>query len=108
MCMAFVSKASQMWTFASLLPLIIGDLVPEDEPHWECYLLLLQIVKHCTSRVTSAASSAIVAALVDQHHQCFKACYPGIMLTPKMHYMVHFPRQLLRLAIVSSFDLYMC
>ena len=86
-----------MWTFASLLPLIIGDLVPEDEPHWECYLLLLQVVKHCTSRITSAMSSAIVAALVDQHHQSFKACYPGVMLTPKMHYMVHFPRQLLRL-----------
>ena len=90
--------AAQMWTFAILLPLIIGDLVPEEEPHWECFLLLLQIVKHCTSsRVTSTAASAIIAALIDQHHQNFKKCYSSTALTPKMHYMVHFPQQLLRL-----------
>ena len=71
--------------------------MPEEEPHWGCFLLLLQIVKHCTSRVTSAAASVIVASLVDRHHQNFKKCYPSIMLTPKMHYMVHFPQQLLRL-----------
>ena len=82
---------------ATLLPLIIGDLVPEEEPHWECFLVLLQIVKQCTSRVTSPAASAIVGELVDQHHQNFKKCYPGVNLTPKLHYMVHFPQQLLRL-----------
>ena len=44
--------ASQSWNFAIVLPLIIGHMVPEDDPHWECYLLLLQIVKYCTARVT--------------------------------------------------------
>jgi len=84
-----------MWTFATLLPLLIGDMVPEEQPQWECYLLLLQIVKQCTSQVVSTASAAFIAALVDQHHRDFKRCYPGVPLTPKMHYMVHFPRQLL-------------
>ena len=88
--------AAQMWTFVTLLPLIIGDLVPEEQPQWECFLTLLQIVKQCTSRITSASSSAYIAALVDRHHQSFKKCYPGVMLTPKMHYMVHFPQQLLK------------
>ena len=88
--------ASQMWTFATLLPLLIGDLVPDEQPHWECFLILLQIVKQCTSKLISASSSAFIAALVDQHHRSFKKCYPDVMLTPKMHYMVHFPQQLLK------------
>lgn len=85
-----------MWTFATLLPLLIGDLVPDEQPHWECFLILLQIVKQCTCRIASASSSSYIAALVDQHHQSFKKCYPGVMLTPKMHYMVHFPQQILK------------
>ena len=87
--------AAQMWTFATLLPLFVGDLIPLEEQHWECFLLLLQIVKQCTARVMSVASSAYIAALVDQHHQSFKKCYPAVSLTPKMHYMVHFSSHLL-------------
>lgn len=48
-----------------------------------CYLLLLQIVKQCTSRFVSTTSAAFVAALVDQHHCEFKRCYPGVPLTLK-------------------------
>ena len=40
-----IITASQMWIFSTLLPLMIGDLVPEDDQKWECFLLLLDIVK---------------------------------------------------------------
>ena len=86
----------QMWTFGVLLPLMIGDKVPDDDPSWECFLLLLEITKQCTARVMSAASSAYIAALVDQHHRDFRKCYPDVTMTPKFHYMVHFPRLLLQ------------
>ena len=86
--------AAQMWTFA-ILPLIIGDKIPLDDPLWECFLLLLEITKYCTARVTSSASASYVKALVDQHHREFTRCYPDKRHTPKMHYMVHFPTQLL-------------
>ena len=84
--------AAQAWMLCILLPLMIGDKVPEDEPHWECFLLLVQIVKCCTARVISTASAAFLEVLVDQHHQEFKKCYPSLSITPKMHYMVHLPR----------------
>ena len=90
-----VYTAAQMWTFATLLPLFVGDLIPLEQPQWECYLLLPLIVKQCTARLMSVSSSAYLAALVHQHHQSFKKCYPDVALTPKMHYMVHFPSQLL-------------
>lgn len=88
------NTAAQMWTFATFLPLIVGDKIPEDDPLWECFLLLLEITKQCTARVTSVASANYVKALVDQHHQGFCKCYPMKRHTPKMHYMVHFPTQL--------------
>ena len=89
------SLAAQMWTFVILLPLLVGDLVHLEQPHWECFLLLLQIVKQCTAKVVSASSSGFIKSLVYLHHSSFKACYPGVALTPKMHYMVHFSSQLL-------------
>ena len=30
----------QMWTLARFLPLVIGDLIPEDDKHWENFLCL--------------------------------------------------------------------
>ena len=92
MC-AYLSVASQIWNFAVYFPLMIGDKIPEEEPLWECFLLLLEITKYCTARVTSPAAAAYVAALVDQHHRDFKRCYPHTPLTPKM---VHFPGQMLK------------
>ena len=87
--------AAQMWTFVTLLPLIIGDLIPEEDHHWECFLLLLQIVKQCTARIVSVATAEYIAVLIEQHQKSFKQCYPSVLLTPKMHYMIHFSRQLL-------------
>ena len=83
-----------MWNFAIFLPFLIGDLVPEDDPLWECFLLLLEILRICTSRVTSSASANYLKVLIDQHHSDFKICYPEVSLTPKFHYMIHFPRLL--------------
>ena len=76
-------KATQMWSFAVYLPLMIGDKVPEEDQMWECFLLLLEITKYCTARVTSLAASHYVCALVDQHHREFRRCYPLQSFTPK-------------------------
>ena len=86
-----------MWTFAILLPLIIGDLVPEEgvlsvaaancqalhrQGHFYC-----SISNYCcTNRPASSKFQEVLFCTV---------------LTPKMHYMVHFPQQLLRLAVLE-------
>lgn len=85
-----------MWNFSIYLPLMIGDKVPEGDRMWECFLLLLEITKYTTARVTSKASSQYVCALIDQHHRDFKTCYPHQTFIPKSHYMVHFPRLMLK------------
>ena len=39
-----------MGNFVILLPLIIGDKVPEENPLWECFLLLVEITRVCTAK----------------------------------------------------------
>ena len=68
---------------------------------WECFALLVEIVKYCTARITSTSSADYVAALVDQHHHDFRKCYPGTNFTPKLHYMVHLLR-LMKLSLSPS------
>ena len=42
-----------MWCLARMLPLIIGDSVPEEDPHWENSLLLLTILEYILAPVVS-------------------------------------------------------
>lgn len=78
------------------LPFFIADKVPEEEFHWECFLLLLEILRYCTAKVTCEPSTMYLATLIDDHHRSFRQCYPSVSLTPKFHYMVHLPRLMLR------------
>ncbi len=83
-----------MWNLAVLLPLMIGDKVPNFDKRWESYLLLIEITKICTARITSIEISDYLAALIKDHHEVFRYCYPAVSMTPKTHYLVHIPRLL--------------
>lgn len=85
-----------MWLFANILPFFIGDKIPYGDPHWQCYLLLLQITQYSTAKVVSQSLAEFLKSIIEQHHILFKKCYPKKSLTPKMHYMVHFPSLLLK------------
>ncbi len=85
-----------MWSLAINFPLMVGDYIPHDNPKWECFLLLLDILQVCTARVFSKSLIGYLEILIEAHHQCFTENYPGAFVIPKMHYMVHFPRQILR------------
>ena len=90
------SLAAQMWNLAINLPLMIGNKIPLDDEHWECFLLLLDILQLCTTKFASAGRAGFLEALIHDHHHLFIRCYPEANITPKMHYMVHFPRQIIR------------
>ena len=90
-------KAAQMWNLAIYLPLIIGDTVPPDDAKWECFLILLDILQLCTTRITTTGHAGILEALIHKHHTAFICCFPHASIIPKMHYMVHLPQQIVRL-----------
>ena len=90
----------QTWVLAVHLPLMIGKDIPVDNPLWECYLLLLDIVKVCTGYFATHCLADYLAALISDHHMMFRQCYPNASITPKMHYMVHFSAQMIRYFIL--------
>lgn len=49
-----LSLAAQLWNLAINLPLMIGDKIPLDDEHWECFLLLLDILQLFTMKFASA------------------------------------------------------
>ena len=95
MCTFVMNVASESWSLARMLPLLVGDLVPEDDPHWLNFLLLLSIIDIIMAPKTRALA-AYLRELILQHHTAFKELYPERPITPKMHYIIHIPHWMIR------------
>ena len=80
-----------MWCLGRYLPFLIGDLVPEGNPYWDCFVLLLEIMDLLFSPITSAHETVQLRLLIIIYHQTFQELYPHRSITPKMHYLVHYP-----------------
>lgn len=93
--------ASQMWCLARNLPLMIGQLIPENEPHWDSFLLHLTIIDYVFAPVTSADIADYLRQLIHEHHTAFRELYPDASFIPKLHYIIHIPDWMLRLEVMS-------
>lgn len=79
-----------------MLSLLVGDLVPEDDPHWLNFLLLLSIIDIVMAPKTTKALAAYLKELTLQHHTAFKELYLERPITPKMHYIIHIPQWMIK------------
>ena len=85
-------SAAQMWLLGRILPIVIGDLVPEGDPHWENYLLMMRIADILFSPRIHEDHMGYLSQLIFAHHTRFRELYPSASVLPKMHFMVHMPR----------------
>jgi len=92
-------KANQIWCLARNLPLLIGGLIPDEDEHWGLFCDLLEIMRIIFAPTVSANQVAYLQVLIQNHHEKFKELYPDCSITPKMHYMIHMPRTILRYEI---------
>ena len=83
-----------MWNLAINFPLMIGDVIPQGDEKWECFLLLIDLLQLCTTRIATTAHLGILEALICNHHHACISCYADANVIPKFHYMVHFPQQI--------------
>ena len=84
-----------MWCLARMLPLLIGDLIPVADDHWENFLRLLKIEDIVFAPRTTTQLAAYLAVLTEEYLLEFSELYER-RLIPKQHYMVHYPRQIVR------------
>ncbi|CAB4035128.1 Hypothetical predicted protein, partial [Paramuricea clavata] len=87
--------ASQMWCLARMFPLLVGDIVPHGDKNWENFLRLLQIEEIVFAPKLSAELASYLGILVQEYLETFADLYDRTII-PKQHYMVHYPRQILR------------
>ena len=85
-----------MWLLARILPLVIGDMVPEDDERWLNFLKMMEIVDILFSPRVTEDDAAYLAALISDHHEEFVRLYPEWSVIPKMHFMVHMPRLMIK------------
>ena len=88
--------ASQMWLLVRILPILLGDLVPRDDSNWQCFSKLLNICEMCVSPEISTDTVAYLEILIEEHHEQFSRLYQNQSIIPKMHFMVHFPQQIIK------------
>ena len=85
-----------MWNLAIYLPLMIGEKIPYDDDEWECYLMLLDIMQICMSRIVSVDLVQYLKILIEMYLKLFQKCYPNASIIPKQHYLIHLPSQILK------------
>ena len=66
-------------------------MIPENNQHWENYLLSLTILDYLMAPKTSLDNVAFLRVLIEQHHIGFKDLYPDCSITPTFHYLIHYP-----------------
>ena len=75
---------------------MVGHLVPKEDQNWKNFLLLLQIVDYLLAPTVTVDECSYLQILIEEHHQEFVKLYPDSNVTPKMHYMVHMLRIMLK------------
>lgn len=91
-----IISAAQMWLLGRLLPMMVGDKIPHLDEHWSTYTDLLDIVDLLLAPAITEDEVCNLATMISDHHHQFKQLYPHASITPKMHYLVHMPRLILK------------
>lgn len=85
-----------MWCLARYFPLMITEWIPPDNDHLILFCDLLRIVDLCCGPVTSATAAAYLRILIKDYLQEMLLLYPSKNISPKQHFLVHYPRQLVQ------------
>lgn len=106
---AFLSKkniggnAHENWCLLRLIPLIVGKLIPEDEPAWQLILDLKDIVDLVVSPVHTKETIAYLETKISDHRKRYCTLLPERKLLPKHHYLEHYPALILLFGPLVSF-----
>lgn len=94
--------ATQMWCLGRLLPLMIGERIPEDSDHWLNFLHLRTIMDYLLAPVLSPECIEYIKVLIQEHHEMWKELYPNCRITPKMHYFIHYPESIQKYVAIHN------
>ena len=59
--------------------------------------MFAEILDYVFAPALTHEAVANLKVLIDDHHHMFKVIFPNSPITPKMHYIIHYPDLILRL-----------
>lgn len=87
-------NCAQLITLGTVLPFMLNDCVDDDDERLLNFILLLQILNGFLSFEITESDVSVLKLMIEVHHVAFVKLYRPP--TPKCHFMIHFPRQILR------------
>lgn len=93
-------SASEMLILVKYFGLIIGDLIPIDEPVWILYITLRKVLDILLSPVLEEYSIYVLKTLVAELNELYLK-YSNNCLKPKFHFLVHYPSMIKKFGPVS-------
>jgi len=85
-----------MLQLVRILPFLIADKIPENDEHWNCFLLLRKIFDLILAPVASENISSSLKLLIKDHHSKFVQLYGLSAYTPKLHFFDPLPRTIIK------------
>ena len=71
---------------------MLGKYVPEEDPLWGNYLLVLEITDILFAPEISVDDIGYLKMLIEEHYSTFVTLYPESSVIPKLPYIIHTPR----------------
>ena len=88
-------KAVETSNFIRLLPILLGDFVPEDDPVWGILINFVRLVQLQLSPVFNGEECQLLADLTEEFLSSFYSHFGDVNVKPKSHFLVHYPTQIL-------------
>lgn len=82
-------SASEMKCLVLYLGVIVGDLVPINNKHWELYIKIREIVSIISAKHITNKDHKLLKELISEHHEIIINTFND-RLKPKHHHMVHY------------------
>ena len=70
--------------------------MPNDDPKWVNFILMMEIVDLLFSPKLTQDAVAYLSVQITSHHEEFAKLYPSESVIPKLHFMIHMPRLILK------------
>uniref|UniRef100_H2Y2P4 C2H2-type domain-containing protein n=1 Tax=Ciona intestinalis TaxID=7719 RepID=H2Y2P4_CIOIN len=86
-------SASESWCLFRLLPIIIGDAIPDCDPGWQLLLLLSEILEIVFAPNVILEETEYLKAIIQEFYWGVVKFSPSLIV-PKFHFMLHYPRLL--------------
>lgn len=66
-----------METLIRFIPLAIGEFIPEDNDHWQCFLVFWDICNLCLAYEVTEEHAGNLSWLVETYLESFSCLYSG-------------------------------